>query len=116
MKVLAKGRVGECYNIGGWNEKTNLEVVHTLCEMLDRVKPKSKSYKDQITFVKDRPGHDRRYAMDARKIEKELGWKPEETFESGIQKTVDWYLDNEQWVMDVTSGNYKSWVMAQYGG
>ena len=116
MKVLAKGRVGECYNIGGWNEKTNLEVVHTLCEMLDRVKPKSKSYKDQITFVKDRPGHDRRYAMDARKIENELGWKPEETFESGIQKTVDWYLNNEQWVMDVTSGNYKNWVLTQYGG
>jgi len=116
MKVLAKGRVGECYNIGGWNEKTNLEVVHTLCEMLDKVKPKGKSYKDQITFVKDRPGHDRRYAMDARKIEYELGWKPEETFESGIQKTVDWYLNNEQWVMDVTSGNYKNWVLTQYGG
>ena len=116
MKVLAKGRVGECYNIGGWNEKTNLEVVHTLCEMLDKVKPKGKSYKDQITFVKDRPGHDRRYAMDARKIENELGWKPEETFESGIQKTVDWYLSNEQWVTDVTSGNYKNWVSTQYGG
>ena len=116
MKVLAKGRVGECYNIGGWNEKTNLEVVHTLCEMLDKVKPKGKSYKDQITFVKDRPGHDRRYAMDARKIEYELGWKPEETFESGIQKTVDWYLSNEQWVTDVTSGNYKNWVSTQYGG
>ncbi|NBO42028.1 MAG: dTDP-glucose 4,6-dehydratase [Betaproteobacteria bacterium] len=116
MKVLAKGRVGECYNIGGCNEKTNLEVVHTLCEMLDKVKPKGKSYKDQITFVKDRPGHDRRYAMDARKIEYELGWKPEETFESGIQKTVDWYLSNEQWVTDVTSGNYKNWVSTQYGG
>jgi dTDP-glucose 4,6-dehydratase len=116
MKVLAKGRVGECYNIGGWNEKTNLEVVHTLCEMLDKIKPKGKSYKDQITFVKDRPGHDRRYAMDARKIEYELGWKPEETFESGIQKTVDWYLSNEQWVTDVTSGNYKNWVSTQYGG
>jgi dTDP-glucose 4,6-dehydratase len=116
MKVLAKGRVGECYNIGGWNEKTNLEVVYTLCEMLDKVKLKSKSYKDQITFVKDRPGHDRRYAMDARKIEYELGWKPEETFESGIQKTVDWYLSNEQWVTDVTSGNYKNWVSTQYGG
>ena len=116
MQVLAKGRLGECYNIGGWNEKTNLEVVHTLCEMLDRVKPKAKSYKEQITFVKDRPGHDRRYAMDARKIEKELGWKPEETFESGVQKTVDWYLNNAKWVEDVTSGNYKNWVATQYGG
>ena len=116
MQVLAKGRVGECYNIGGWNEKTNLEVVHTLCEMLDKVKPKTKSYKEQIAFVKDRPGHDRRYAMDARKIEKELGWKPEETFESGIQKTVDWYLNNAKWVEDVTSGNYKNWVATQYGG
>ena len=116
MQVLAKGRVCECYNIGGWNEKTNLEVVHTLCEMLDKVKPKTKSYKEQITFVKDRPGHDRRYAMDARKIEKELGWKPEETFESGIQKTVDWYLNNAKWVEDVTSGNYKNWVATQYGG
>ena len=116
-RVLEAGRVGETYNIGGWNEKPNLEVVHTICHRLDAVRPRAdgKSYTSQITFVKDRPGHDRRYAIDARKIERELGWKPRETFESGITKTIEWYLANPQWVADVTSGHYRQWVAAQYG-
>jgi dTDP-glucose 4,6-dehydratase len=117
LRVLQAGQVGETYNIGGWNEKPNLEVVHTICHRLDAVRPRADgaSYASQITFVKDRPGHDRRYAIDARKIERELGWKPEETFESGITKTIDWYLANTQWVADVTSGNYRQWVTTQYG-
>lgn len=114
-RVLEAGKVGETYNIGGWNEKTNLEVVHTLCDMLDRQKPKhSGSYRDQITYVTDRPGHDQRYAIDASKIERELNWKPAETFESGIQKTVDWYLTHQDWVNNVTSGEYKNWVNQNY--
>lgn len=114
-EVLARGRLGETYNVGGWNEMTNLEVVHTLCDLLDQLKPKaSGSYRDQITFVKDRPGHDRRYAIDARKLERELGWKPAETFETGLRKTVQWYLDNQVWVQDVMSGEYRSWVAKQY--
>ncbi|CAG9169621.1 dTDP-glucose 4,6-dehydratase [Cupriavidus pampae] len=114
-EVLARGRVGETYNVGGWNEKTNLEVVHTLCDLLDVLKPKAAgSYRDQITFVKDRPGHDRRYAIDARKLERELGWKPAETFETGLRKTVQWYLDNQAWVQDVMSGEYRNWVAKQY--
>lgn len=114
-EVLARGRVGETYNVGGWNEKTNLDVVHTLCDLLDELKPKvSGSYRDQITFVKDRPGHDRRYAIDARKLERELGWKPAETFETGLRKTVQWYLDNQAWVQDVMSGEYRNWVAKQY--
>ena len=114
--VLEKGVIGETYNIGGWNEKTNLEVVHTLCDLLDELKPRedSKSYKEQITFVKDRPGHDRRYAIDATKISNELGWKPEETFESGIRKTVQWYLYNQDWVANVQSGDYKTWLNKNY--
>ena len=114
--VLDKGVVGETYNIGGWNEKTNLEVVHTLCDLLDELKPREdgKSYKEHITFVKDRPGHDRRYAIDATKIANELGWKPEETFESGIRKTVQWYLDNQDWVANVQSGEYKKWLTKNY--
>lgn len=114
-EVLARGRLGETYNVGGWNEKTNLDVVHTLCDLLDELKPKaSGSYREQITFVKDRPGHDRRYAIDARKLERELGWKPAETFETGLRKTVQWYLDNQAWVQDVMSGEYRNWVAKQY--
>lgn len=114
-EVLARGRLGETYNVGGWNEMTNLEVVHTLCDLLDQLKPKaSGSYRDQIAFVKDRPGHDRRYAIDARKLERELGWKPAETFETGLRKTVQWYLDNQGWVQDVMSGEYRNWVAKQY--
>jgi dTDP-glucose 4,6-dehydratase len=114
-RVLEAGRVGETYNIGGWNEKTNLEVVHTLCDILDQQKPKkSGSYCDQITFVQDRPGHDQRYAIDATKIERELGWKPTETFETGIQKTVAWYLTHQDWVDNVTSREYKNWVNKNY--
>jgi dTDP-glucose 4,6-dehydratase len=114
-RVLQDGRPGETYNIGGWNEMTNLEVVHTLCDILDQLVPKAGSYRDQITYVKDRPGHDRRYAIDARKIERELGWKPSETFESGIRKTVQWYLDHQEWVRDVQSGEYLKWVEKNYG-
>lgn len=109
-RVLAEGRPGETYNVGGWNEKTNLEVVQTLCDLLDELRPKAgSSYYDQVSFVKDRPGHDRRYAIDARKLERELGWKPAETFESGLRKTVRWYLENQPWVEEVLSGAYKKW-------
>ncbi|MGJ0515802.1 MAG: dTDP-glucose 4,6-dehydratase [Methylomicrobium sp.] len=115
-RVLAGGKVGETYNIGGWNEKANLDVVYTLCDILDELQPRSdgRSYRTQITFVKDRPGHDRRYAIDATKLERELGWKPDETFESGIRKTVQWYLDNQNWVNNVASGAYRDWINKQY--
>ena len=114
-RVLAAGAVGEVYNIGGWNEKANLDVVHTLCDILDKEKPKQTgSYRDQITFVSDRPGHDARYAIDASKIERELGWKPTETFETGIAKTVKWYLAHQDWVQNVTSGEYKNWMNKNY--
>ncbi len=117
-RVLEAGKVGETYNIGGWNEKPNLDVVRTLCAVLDELQPREdgKGYAAQITYVKDRPGHDRRYAIDARKIERELGWKPQETFETGIRKTVQWYLDNQAWVEGVTSGAYRQWVGKQYTG
>jgi len=115
--VLERGLVGETYNIGGWNEKANLDVVRTLCDILDELRPRSdgKGYADQITFVKDRPGHDRRYAIDASKLERELGWRPQETFETGIRKTVAWYLDHQSWVANVTSGAYRNWIDKQYG-
>ena len=115
-EILKHGQIGETYNVGGLNEKTNLEVVETLCAILDELKPKSngKSYADQITFVKDRPGHDKRYAIDASKLERELNWKPEETFETGLRKTVLWYLDNEAWMDLVVSGEYQDWVQKQY--
>ncbi|QJQ03362.1 dTDP-glucose 4,6-dehydratase [Herbaspirillum rubrisubalbicans] len=114
--VLARGRVGQTYNIGGWNEQTNLHVVHTLCDTLDQLQPRSQgSYRELITFVKDRPGHDRRYAIDARKLKRELGWKPDETFQSGIHKTVQWYLANGEWVAQVRSGAYLNWLQQQYG-
>jgi dTDP-glucose 4,6-dehydratase len=115
-RVLEAGRVGEVYNVGGWNEMPNIEIVHRVCALLDAMRPRSdgRSYRDQISYVADRPGHDRRYAIDARKIESELGWKPAETFESGIRKTVQWYLDNPQWVAHVQSGAYRDWVKIQY--
>jgi dTDP-glucose 4,6-dehydratase len=115
-RVLKAGRVGETYNIGGRHEMRNIDVVHILCDTLDRIKPSStgQSYRHQITLVKDRPGHDRRYAIDASKIEKELDWKPQETFASGIEKTINWYLKNQPWVASVTSGQYRQWVKTNY--
>ena len=115
-RVLEAGRLGEVYNIGGWNEKPNIEIVNTVCALLDEMRPKADAsrYSTQITTVKDRPGHDRRYAIDASKIERELGWKPAETFASGIRKTVQWYLANAEWVANVQSGAYRDWVQTQY--
>ncbi|MFM8576993.1 MAG: dTDP-glucose 4,6-dehydratase [Limnohabitans sp.] len=115
-RVLEAGRLGETYNVGGWNEKPNIEIVKTVCALLDELRPKAdgSSYATQITFVTDRPGHDRRYAIDARKLEAELGWKPAETFETGIRKTVQWYLDHPQWVQNVQSGAYRAWVRQNY--
>ncbi|WP_455425047.1 dTDP-glucose 4,6-dehydratase [Dryocola sp. LX212] len=113
--VVTKGAIGETYNIGGHNEKKNLDVVHTICDLLDEIVPKANSYREQITYVADRPGHDRRYAIDADKISRELGWKPQETFESGIRQTVQWYLANQQWVENIKSGSYKNWIKQNYG-
>lgn len=115
-RVLESGQLGETYNVGGWNEKPNIEIVHTICALLDELRPRADgaSYTTQITHVKDRPGHDRRYAIDARKLEAELGWKPAETFDTGIRKTVQWYLDHPDWVARVQSGAYRQWVQTQY--
>jgi dTDP-glucose 4,6-dehydratase len=116
-RVLEAGQPGETYNVGGWNEMANIEIVQKVCALLDEFRPRAdgKPYNEQITYVKDRPGHDRRYAIDARKIHTELGWKPVETFESGIRKTVQWYLDNPEWVAHVQSGAYRNWIGTQYG-
>lgn len=116
-RVLESGWPGETYNIGGWSEKTNLEVVHAICDILDRLHPSTSgdSYRAQIRFVKDRPGHDRRYAIDARKIERELGWRPEHSFASGMEETVRWYLDNRAWLQDVQGGTYREWTERNYG-
>ena len=114
-QVLTRGRVGQTYNIGGWNEKRNIDIVETMCDMVDEMaEPRAMPRRTLITFVKDRPGHDRRYAMNARKIERELGWRPLETFESGIRKTVRWYLEHEEWVRHVTSGSYRHWIETHY--
>jgi len=115
-RVLEAGRVGEVYNVGGWNEKPNIEIVQTICALLDELRPRAdgQPYQAQITYVKDRPGHDRRYAIDARKLEQELGWKPAETFDTGIRKTVQWYLDHPEWVAHVQNGSYREWVSTQY--
>lgn len=113
--VVTQGSLGETYNIGGHNEKKNLDVVLTICDLLDELVPKNTSYREQITYVADRPGHDRRYAIDASKISHDLNWKPQETFESGIRKTVEWYLTNQQWVDNIKSGAYKSWIEQNYG-
>jgi dTDP-glucose 4,6-dehydratase len=113
--VLRGGETGRVYNVGGWNEKTNLEVVHTICDLLDEMRPDPAGpHRRLITYVKDRPGHDRRYAIDARRIADELGWRPAQTFETGIRETVRWYLDNTQWVADVVSGDYRTWVSRNY--
>ena len=115
-RVLDAGRLGETYNVGGWNEMPNIDIVHTVCHLLDELRPRAdgQSYRTQISHVTDRPGHDRRYAIDARKIERELGWKPAETFDTGIRKTVQWYLDSADWVAQVQTGAYRDWVQTQY--
>ncbi|MBU1215157.1 MAG: dTDP-glucose 4,6-dehydratase [Gammaproteobacteria bacterium] len=113
--VLEKGKLGETYNIGGWNEKTNLEVVDAICAILDELRPQGAPHASLKTYVQDRPGHDKRYAIDASKIERDLGWKPQETFETGLRKTVEWYLSNDDWVQGVSSGEYQNWIQNQYG-
>ncbi|MFZ2162070.1 MAG: dTDP-glucose 4,6-dehydratase [Sideroxyarcus sp.] len=113
--VLERGKLGETYNIGGWNEKTNLEVVHAICTILDDLHPQGAPHTKLITYVADRPGHDKRYAIDANKVANDLGWKPQENFESGLRKTVEWYLANDDWVKGVTSGEYQKWMKKQYG-
>ena len=117
-RVLQAGKPGEVYNVGGWNEQANIDIVGKICGLLDQLRPRSdgQSYATQITYVTDRPGHDRRYAIDAGKIQRELGWTPEETFETGIRKTVEWYLDNQSWVEDIRSGSYREWIEKNYAG
>ena len=117
-RVLEAGEAGEVYNVGGWNEKPNIEIVQMVCALLDELQPRAdgKNYREQISYVKDRPGHDRRYAIDASKIQRELGWRPAETFETGIRKTVHWYLANPEWVAHVQSGAYREWMQTQYAG
>ncbi len=116
-RVLEAGRVGETYNVGGWNEKANIDIVKLICERLDTLRPRTdgQSYAAQITYVTDRPGHDRRYAIDARKIERELGWKPQETFDTGIAKTIAWYLEHQEWVENEQTGAYREWLANNYG-
>ena len=113
--VLERGRIGETYNVGGNSEKTNLDVVKTLCRIIDELRPAGTPRESLLTFVKDRPGHDRRYALDAGKLARELGWQPQERFESGMRKTVAWYLDNPQWIERVVSGEYRNWLATNYG-
>jgi dTDP-glucose 4,6-dehydratase len=117
-RVLEAGEIGETYNVGGWNEKPNIEIVRTVCALLDELSPRpdGRLYEEQMRYVTDRPGHDRRYAIDASKIYHELGWKPAETFETGLRKTVEWYLKNKQWLNDVQSGEYRKWIDTQYTG
>ncbi len=116
-RVLAAGTPGSVYNVGGWNEMPNIDIVHTVCKLLDELRPRAdgQPYSSQIAYVKDRPGHDRRYAIDASKIERELGWRPSETFDTGIRKTVAWYLANADWVANVQSGSYREWTTKHYG-
>ena len=116
--VLETGTTGETYNIGGWNEKTNIDIIHTICSLLDTLSPHvgGKHYNEQITFVTDRPGHDRRYAINSNKIKRDLGWEPAETFETGIHKTVQWYLNNQSWVNNIQSGAYREWIDKNYKG
>ncbi|MET0281311.1 MAG: dTDP-glucose 4,6-dehydratase [Steroidobacteraceae bacterium] len=115
-RVLEEGQLNETYNVGGWNEQANIDVVRTICKLLDELQPTKHglSYQQQMTFVTDRPGHDRRYAIDARKIERELGWRPAETFETGLRKTVQWYLEHQPWLADVQSGSYRDWMKLNY--